>query len=729
MNVENQDLLQFEQDNSSLHDLEKQHKNLFSDDLLQFSSINLDRTGSFSDRPATELTDDDIKAVKNSSEIANSVLGKTPKWEFNLTTDNLSKIPDDADSLTGNTTSASRDLVLKRAIATAKKQLESFANDENYLKKMNLAFGDAWHPQKADTLIQDLAVGTMPKIEILPTSNLNGNGAFGEGTIYLSEKFLTKNVAHPEAVANVLLEEMGHYVDRELNSIDSPGDEGDIFSRLVRDENINEAELGALKTEDDSGTIFLNGKETFVELAEPPYPGYLLQYEPGESLSYDANVEAWQQRMKDRGWNIDVDGLYGSQSESIARQFQQEKGLDVDGIVGPKTWEAAFRTDNVTDPSSPSPPSSSPTGFFKDDIVKIAKQEWERFERGALKETEEGAWQRVADDYWQTDGIDRTDIDTSAEVGSDDNPWSAAFISWVMKEAGAGDRFEYSASHSTYITDAIADRKGKDSDALFFGYKLNEYSPEVGDLVSYSRQDGVGFDTPAPYKSHSDIVVAKRKGEIDVIGGNVSDSVTLKTLKTDSEGRLIDTSYDWFAVLGNQVEENTKPSPPPVKGVTPDPRYPEYSGEQTENSKLSSNMRSFLDTIAYAEGTYKPEGYRIIVGYDEFTDFSDHPRQYVSEANSTAAGRYQFLERTWDATKAALDLPDFSPKSQDLGAVDLIDGQGAVDEVESGKFADAVSEVNNIWASLPGSPYGQPTRDLGELQAFYEKRLTAYGVA
>jgi hypothetical protein len=76
---------------------------------------------------------------------------------------------------------------------------------------------------------------------------------------------------------------------------------------------------------------------------------------PGEYLSvqtpmlHDSNVQAWQQRMSDRGWHITVDGWYGPASATVCRQFQTEKGLQpVDGIVGPATWAAAFRTDNVT---------------------------------------------------------------------------------------------------------------------------------------------------------------------------------------------------------------------------------------------------------------------------------------------------------------------------------------------------------------------------------------------
>ncbi len=50
------------------------------------------------------------------------------------------------------------------------------------------------------------------------------------------------------------------------------------------------------------------------------------------------DVSRFQQRLKDRGWNIAVDGDFGSKTEAIVKQFQKEKNLTADGIVGPITW-------------------------------------------------------------------------------------------------------------------------------------------------------------------------------------------------------------------------------------------------------------------------------------------------------------------------------------------------------------------------------------------------------
>jgi hypothetical protein len=72
---------------------------------------------------------------------------------------------------------------------------------------------------------------------------------------------------------------------------------------------------------------------------------------PGHSTTGEhggaAGLKRWQAQMAQRGWRIDVDGLYGPQTAEVARKFQSEKGLDVDGLIGPATWRAAW-TEPVT---------------------------------------------------------------------------------------------------------------------------------------------------------------------------------------------------------------------------------------------------------------------------------------------------------------------------------------------------------------------------------------------
>lgn len=77
----------------------------------------------------------------------------------------------------------------------------------------------------------------------------------------------------------------------------------------------------------------------------PDWPGVYLSQPP---VQHTAACETWQDRMRQRGWlnssgdPLTVDGWYGPEAERVCRLFQNEKGLSVDGIVGPDTWNATW---------------------------------------------------------------------------------------------------------------------------------------------------------------------------------------------------------------------------------------------------------------------------------------------------------------------------------------------------------------------------------------------------
>lgn len=129
------------------------------------------------------------------------------------------------------------------------------------------------------------------------------------------------------------------------------------------------------------------------------------------------------------------------------------------------------------------------------------------------------------------------------------------------------------------------------------------------------------------------------------------------------------------------------------------------------NVLANANVQAVLRVIRAGEGTSDIDGYRRIFGGQLFSDFADHPRIKVSKSgyNSTAAGAYQMLTSTWDETKRIMQLADFSPASQDIAAVGRIAARGALDDVIAGRFDAAMKKISREWASLPYSPYGQPT--------------------
>jgi len=132
-------------------------------------------------------------------------------------------------------------------------------------------------------------------------------------------------------------------------------------------------------------------------------------------------------------------------------------------------------------------------------------------------------------------------------------------------------------------------------------------------------------------------------------------------------------------------------------------------------------VRALMDVIAFAEGA----DYSTMVkgkGSFKITDFSKHPHVVVevnSKLKSTAAGRYQILYKTW----TELRLPDFSPASQDLAAVKLFKRRRMLRPLFARDVKLAIRRGNHEWASLPDSPYGQPTHSMAELLVlFYKKR-------
>lgn len=139
---------------------------------------------------------------------------------------------------------------------------------------------------------------------------------------------------------------------------------------------------------------------------------------------------------------------------------------------------------------------------------------------------------------------------------------------------------------------------------------------------------------------------------------------------------------------------------------------------------MTTNLQAFLSMIAVSEGTKHlgDDGYNVLVGGTLFDGYADHPRKLVRlnpTLSSTAAGRYQILARYYDSYRKSLNLPDFSPASQDAIAVQMIREQGALYDVEAGRLVDAIDKCKNIWASLPGAGYHQRENPLAKLEQAY----------
>lgn len=217
--------------------------------------------------------------------------------------------------------------------------------------------------------------------------------------------------------------------------------------------------------------------------------------------------------------------------------------------------------------------------FSRDAVVAITLREWRAF--GSViaptdpvekPERQQGLWQRVGEYWWL--GLDLSTPDASWTGKHDARgrvfpperdeafAWSAAFVSYVMRMAGAG--FPYSASHDAYIHAAL---RGDPAWAIA-AERPEAYAPRPGDLICAGREESadLGFDdlpsTPA-FEGHCDIVVATGGPEgLAAIGGNVWDAVALRHFPVAPGGRLVqaDPAVKWLAVL--RLREKASLLPP-----------------------------------------------------------------------------------------------------------------------------------------------------------------------
>jgi Ca2+-binding RTX toxin-like protein len=160
-------------------------------------------------------------------------------------------------------------ILIESSLSLVHNQLSAFSRADNFWQTFDTAFGAQYNLSAAETLRSQWQAGDfsqLPQIEILDSTILgHANGAYASSNnkIYLSNNFLA--TATSATLIKLLLEEIGHFVDAQINLTDSAGDEGAIFAELVQGYNLDSGTLQSLKNEDDSATITVDGQTLQVE--------------------------------------------------------------------------------------------------------------------------------------------------------------------------------------------------------------------------------------------------------------------------------------------------------------------------------------------------------------------------------------------------------------------------------------------------------------------------------
>ncbi|NKB32769.1 MAG: DUF2272 domain-containing protein [Pseudomonadales bacterium] len=228
----------------------------------------------------------------------------------------------------------------------------------------------------------------------------------------------------------------------------------------------------------------------------------------------------------------------------------------------------------------------------RDDNPNYSRQRWTRpridsNEAVRVADSIAGYWSSTPNSAWIFERQNQS-WDSRGAGSRWRNPWSAAFISWVMCESGLGDprRFRRAIAHHSYIDQAIRARDDNETLAAYVAHDAGEQVIEPGDMLcrgsrpNYQSLEARRSQMGVGARTHCDIVVKldADKKQIMLIGGNVRGWVRLKLLPAEinEEGLFATVPYNGrqiFAHLklrADSVPENVLEQSPSVQSLSCD---------------------------------------------------------------------------------------------------------------------------------------------------------------
>lgn len=229
-------------------------------------------------------------------------------------------------------------------------------------------------------------------------------------------------------------------------------------------------------------------------------------------LTYGNDIKAVQNKLNSLGYNCGTaDGYYGNDTKNAIIRFQSTHGLDVDGIVGPSTWNSIFNTSS----GNPSDPSFNQTA---------SRAELQRFIDSAREELKKGFKEYVAPGKTEGDNMNPY----GEWYGINGVPWCAMFVSYCANKAGILNTIIPKFKYVPYGM--------RDYDVMKrLKFRTEGYIPKPGDIFFH-------FSTVSKTYSHTGIVVGYKDGLVETIEGNAFDAVITRTL------HLIPTNPDEYTL-------------------------------------------------------------------------------------------------------------------------------------------------------------------------------------
>jgi len=292
------------------------------------------------------------------------------------------------------------------------------------------------------------------------------------------------------------------------------------------------------------------------------------QASPARALSFAAMAQ--QQFVAFGSQTMDAQGRLTQAGSAEGEDFRTA----ADGIA---PWERVMRYWGAVDPDGRLP-----------DAVRFGAL------RPASRQMIEGALGMVSTERLQGLGVGlgeglrgadlqavNTAIDRAAVI---DTPWSAAFISWLARQAGLGaEEFTFSEAHADYAATAWAASRaeagGIPTTSALRACDLTRTTPRVGDLICQARGDSTELDNfnaigqalmsrrsgGSAVPMHCDVVVQVEVQQFDAVGGNVLQSVTRRSFEFAPGSLVLDPSYyrgcDGQAPAGSCIDRHMSLQP------------------------------------------------------------------------------------------------------------------------------------------------------------------------
>lgn len=270
--------------------------------------------------------------------------------------------------------------------------------------------------------------------------------------------------------------------------------------------------------------------------------------------SRGSDVTELQNKLNANGYKLDVDGIFGNQTQSAVKDYQQKNGLGVDGIVGTNTWgkllgSAAAPTPSAT-PTTPKYDTSSwddsKKGQTASGAYEAAKDAINNYGDFAFSENE---WLESIKDDIKNYGEFNYDVNSDAlyqqyadqyvrqgKIASADVMGQAAAMT-----GGYGNSYAASAGNQAYqsyiqqLNDKVPelhqmalDRYNMGKEDLYnqYGMLMNEYEREYGlhsdEYNKLLESLGIAKDD---YYSGADMYYTEQGNKNSVLGQEYSDAM------------------------------------------------------------------------------------------------------------------------------------------------------------------------------------------------------------